>query len=80
MLTKPNSKLRFRRTASGWEWSDGDLWYRTFRSKREILDMHPTLSDDGEEDESDSDLEVFGDTLDEPLPDDLVEMLMGVNA
>jgi hypothetical protein len=71
------SGLEFRKSnRGGWEYSDdnGANWYLTFRSESAIREMHPDLIDETI-DTSDMERELFGETLDEPLPDDLAAML-----
>lgn len=78
---KPGSKLVYRPSdRGGWEWSDdgGANWHLTFRTLEEILAMHVTLVPDSDEvtDTAETDeRELFGETLDEEIPDDLAEML-----
>jgi hypothetical protein len=77
MLTVPNTKLRYRRSdKGGWEYSDdcGVTWYFTFRSESEIRAMWPNIEGSCPMD-NELDFEIYGDTLDEPIPDDLREML-----
>jgi len=87
LLKKFGTKVLFRSSNRGWEYSDdgGKTWYFTFRGELEIRKMHPDLinihasSVSRERQVSDEqELELFGETIDEPLPDDLVEML-GIN-
>jgi hypothetical protein len=80
MITVPGSKICYRPSdRGGWEWTDdgGERWNLTFRSRQEILDMHRTAVDDSPEVMSTADVEreLFGETLDEPIPDDFAEML-----
>jgi hypothetical protein len=82
MLSIPGTKLRFQRSdKGGWEYSDngGETWYFTFRTESEIRDMWPGIEGTVPDPEAkrDTELEVFGDTLDEPIPDDLAVMLIG---
>lgn len=69
---KSNPKIVFRRGRYGWESSDdgGINWHYTQRTDAEISEWCdcPIQSDE-------PDLEIWGDTLDEPLPDDFLEML-----
>lgn len=71
----PGKKIMWRNTGHGPETtSDGKEWSFTFRSLSEWREMFPTAipvtTQPGEEDR-----EIYGDTLDEPIPDDLWEML-----
>jgi hypothetical protein len=79
LLVKPNSKIRYRNEGQGWECSDdgGETWCFTFRCREEILAMHPSIVDTTPDTEAaaDADRELFGETLDEPIPDDMAEML-----
>jgi len=80
MLTVPGTKLRYRRSdKGGWEYSDdgGSTWYFTFRSESEIRAMWPQIEGTMPDPDAnrDAELEVFGDTLDEPIPDDLAAMI-----
>lgn len=69
---------RFRQSSrGGWEWTDNGLdWYLTFRTRAEIAEMHgdgaiePT-ADDREA----ADREIYGETIDEEIPDDLWAMI-----
>ena len=76
MLCVQGSRLRFRRSdKGGWEYSDdgGQTWYLTFRTESEIRAMH-NITDDGTSEQGpdeDAEREVFGETLDAPIPDDL---------
>lgn len=77
MLTVPKTKLCYRRSEKGgWEYSDdgGITWYFTFRCESEIRAMWPNIQGECTVDDE-QDREIFGDTLDEPIPDDLWEML-----
>jgi hypothetical protein len=56
----------------GLEVSDGEYWYFTFRTWSEVEAMHPTLeASPAVADTEEQDRELFGETLDEPIPDDL---------
>jgi hypothetical protein len=80
MLTVPGKRLQFRPSdKGGWEYSDdGSTWYFTFRTETEIRRMWPGIEGTAPDPEAarDVELEVFGDTLDEPIPDDLAAMLL----
>lgn len=79
MLNVPGKRLSFRpSSAGGWEYSDdgGKVWYLTFRTEREIREMHPSIVGEVPQNTQEDDLrEVFGETLDEPIPDELFEVL-----
>lgn len=88
MLIKPGTKLRWRKSdRGGWEWSDdgGVNWHLTFRGKEEIMEMHKTVIEVPDDTDipdatasEEADREVFGETLDEEIPEDLWEMLSGI--
>ena len=67
-------KAMFRHGSNGPETScdDAKTWHFTFRSEREFREMHglpiPVDTEDGER-------EIFGETLDEPIPDEFWEMI-----
>lgn len=77
---KGNPRTLFRYEAgNGWlsSWDKGETWHFTQRTDDEIIlwcDVDIAAQSDAET-KRDLELELFGDTLDEPLPDDLVEML-----
>jgi hypothetical protein len=83
MLKVRGSKLRFRPSdRGGWEYSeDGETWYLVFRSEYELREMWGdrlegevgTPEDDTEERER----EIFGETLDDEIPDDLWDLIKG---
>lgn len=81
-MVNAGKKLQFRRSdKGGWEWSDdgGKMWYFTFRGRDEILEMWPDAIETSDTvSEVEEDREVFGDTLDEPIPDDLWEMIESI--
>ena len=54
------------------DWGDG--WHYTFRTWPEIEQMHPTLEPMPVD--ADEDREVWGETLDEEIPDDLMAYLI----
>ena len=75
MLKVKGTKIAFRRSDKGLEYTDddGETWYFTFRTEREVRDMWGNrligeLPHD--EDEQDAQLEIYGATLDEPIPED----------
>ncbi len=85
MWTVPGQSLYFKFDGTGLLWSnDKEIWYfSSMRSWGEIQQMHPTLvpldtcSTDVGNDETEEQLrEVFGETLDDEIPDDLWEMIM----
>ena len=55
------------------DWGDG--WHFTFRTWPEVERMHANLEPAPEVPDTE-DREVFGDTLDEPIPGELWEMLI----
>jgi len=79
---KASRKTVFRyEKGSGWlsssENGKDGTWHFTQRTDDEILlwcEADDAVPNDAEA-KRDAELELFGDTLDEPLPDDLVEML-----
>lgn len=79
MLSTPNGKLHFRPSdKGGWEWSNDKItWYFTFRTESAIREMHPDLIDDSMDRANDEEREreIFGETLDDPIPEDIWEML-----
>jgi hypothetical protein len=83
ILQVPKTKLLFRYD-NGWQYSDdnGNTWYRTFRSEEEIRTMHPTIQQiSGEQEQPDheqEERELFGETLDEPLPDDFYGYILSL--
>lgn len=88
MLVVKGTKVRFKRDHDGNQVSSdgGETWQFTFRGEREFREMwrnHTiTTSEDHvryetDEDERDAELEIFGETLDEPIPEDLADMLFG---
>ncbi len=52
-------------------------WFFTHRTWNEVERMHPTLEPAPARpaSQADEERECFGETIDEPIPDDLVEML-----
>lgn len=80
VVNKP--KVRWRDIGSGPEWTHdgGETWYYTFRSQSEFEAMHGPMELVGgtsAPDSDDAERELFGETLDEPIPDDLWEMIKG---
>jgi hypothetical protein len=68
----------------GWEttWDKGATWHFSSRGLEEFQDMWPNLVVDpiytsAPDTAEDIERELFGETLDEPIPDDLYEMLVG---
>lgn len=75
----PGTKLQYRESdQGGLEWSEdgGNMWYLTFRTITEVRQMWPTLTGPVVVDDE-PEREIFGETLDEPIPDDLWEMISG---
>lgn len=73
---KANPRVQYRYN-EGWEYTDdgGVTWYFTQRTTEEVERMcNVTVAT--ESNLIDAELELFGDTLDEPLPDDLIAMLL----
>ena len=79
----PGKKLAYRKSdQGGMEYSDddGQTWYLTFRTLSEIIEMHPTIVGPSVEDAERAEMaerEIFGETLDEEIPEDLWEMIGG---
>ncbi len=75
MYKVPGTKIAYKQGNHGTEVSldDGETWSFTFRSMSEVLEMHPTLT--GYNPDSDSERELFRETLDDEIPDDLWEMI-----
>lgn len=78
----PNVGIRYCHD-HGWEVTDdkGQTWSFTFRGLTEFQQMHKTLFIDpayyGQDTEEDRERELFGETLDDGIPDDLFAMLVG---
>jgi hypothetical protein len=76
---RPTTRFRYCKTHEIWEVNWGDGWHFQQRNLPEIREMHPSLAidpaytADADEDER----ELFGETLDNLIPDDLYEMLQG---
>lgn len=81
VLRVPGSSILYRPSdKGGWEWSDdGATWYFTFRNGEEIKAMHPGITEDADATpntpDEDAERELFGETLDDPIPDDLWDMI-----
>lgn len=77
VLKRP--KILWRSIGNGPEWSpdDGETWYFTFRDYHAFEEMHgETLLVAGSEAPDDQEeREIFGETLDEPIPDALWAMI-----
>lgn len=79
----PNTLIAYRYSDEfGMEktWDGGETWHFTFRGWREIEEMHPTieLGDLELPTNEENEREIFGETLDEPIPDDYWYMIEGV--
>lgn len=75
----PQTKIRYRNGENGGEttYDNGATWNFTFRSPSEWREMFPSaviISDSSMKDIQER--EIFGETLDEPIPDDLWEMIV----
>jgi len=72
MKTDPKTVYR-RSDRGGWEYSDdgGTNWYLTQRTTQEVQ----TLCNVPQDVQDTNRLDVWGDTLDEPLPEDLTAYL-----
>lgn len=59
---------------------NGETWMYTYRGLEEFREMHPTLEPVGQLEGTapEFDGEVWGETLDEPLPDDLIEYIESI--
>lgn len=85
ILKVKGTKVRWKNDQDGCQVSDdgGLTWYFTFRGEQEFRQMWnkyqiiESRTQQDLDDLYDSDLEVFGDTLDEPIPQDLADMLGG---
>lgn len=80
ILKVPGTKVMWKCDKDGPQVSDdgGETWRFTFRGKDEWMEMWPTaivIEGESTPDTEESDREVFGETLDDPIPDDLWEML-----
>ena len=78
ILRVPGTKICYRNSeADGWlvSWDGGEIWNFQRRSLAEILDMHPSIVTSNQKETQDRERELFGETLDDPIPDDLWEML-----
>ncbi len=68
----------------GWQYSDdnGATWYRTMRTDAEVQRMckngYGVIDDVPILPEPEDELEIFGDTLDEPIPDDFAEYILAL--
>ena len=83
-VNEPDCSLFYKHDGTGWLWSnDKETWYFTFRGFEEIKRMWPNIvridtcsTDVPNDDETEDQLrELFGETLDDPIPDDLWEMI-----
>lgn len=78
MLEVQGTKVRYKIDQDGPQVSDdgGKTWRFTFRSEDEFREMwqnHPIVGT--LQNNEDEDRELFGDTLDDPIPDDLWEWI-----
>ena len=78
----PGTHIRFRPSDRGGmevAHEKDEVYYLTFRSLNELLAMHPTAvpiqGTQRDTADEDAERELFGDTLDEPIPDDLWELI-----
>ena len=82
MLTVKGTKVRFKRENNENLISDdaGLTWYFSSRSENAFREMWRNHTITGhiphDTDERDEQLETFGDTLDEPIPDDFADILL----
>lgn len=63
-----------------WEGGGENTWHFTFRGEQEFREMHPTAvivegTDTPLEVDEDAERELFGDTLDDPIPEELWELI-----
>lgn len=79
MLFVPGTKIQYRSDPTPQVSDDGGLtWYFTFRSPSEFMEMWPTAISDAPPQVDDLDeRELFGETLDDEIPDDLWDMIKG---
>ncbi len=77
MWTVPGTKIAYKQGEYGIEVTyDGEeTWGFTFRSISEIRQMHPTLVGPAEDNSEDNEREIFGETLDDHIPDDMWDMI-----
>lgn len=78
MLKVEGTKIRFKCDHDGPQVSldGGETWEFTFRSEAEFCEMWKNRIITGQIPQHDDDLEIFGDTLDEPIPEDFVDILL----
>jgi len=81
MLTVEKTKIRYRNIDGPEVSNDSGLtWYFTFRVESEFREMWNNHTITGHipqhDDERDAELELFGETLDDPIPDDLADMIL----
>lgn len=90
-LILPNSSIKYRQTNDGWErtWGNEPHWYFCYppneltTTKAKVIHHNPPRTYENYDDyslndqiiEINDDREIFGDTLDEPIPDDLWELI-----
>lgn len=82
MLTVPGTKVCWKQGEKGEgplvSWDGGREWHFTFRGEAEFRQMYPNAVGETTEDTNeDTERELFGETLDDPIPDDLWEMIAG---
>lgn len=80
--TQQGTSIRWRCNNEGWERSDGkqdgNRWYFSYPPSSPVYKDIVLIPDNEPEPVKDEELaerEVFGETLDEPIPDDLWEMI-----
>ena len=89
LLEVPNKDIAFKYEDKIWQSSwerdcEGNrIWNFTFRGEEEIRKLHPSIIEiplpyDLSNTELDNEREIFGETLDEEIPDDLWEMINGI--
>lgn len=82
----PGTLIKFRQSDRGGmevAYEKSEVYYLTFRTLDELLDMHPSAiliegQAERDTDNEDAERELFGETLDEPIPDDLWELLRSI--
>ena len=77
LVMRANPKIRYRKL-DGWPWQyseNGEDWYNTSLTTHEVMAMCDSDASE-RSDLVERELELFGDTLDEPLPEDFAYMLV----
>ncbi len=82
----PKSHVQFRQSERGGmesRWEKNGEWHLTFRTLEELLEMWPEAVPDAiptadPTTNEDKEREIFGETLDEPIPDDIWDMLSSI--